>query len=423
MTSRSGTSSRIAGPQGGHDAHLHGRRRCRSRDRARRVQQPRHPGQDRRDRRLQRHPGGVRLAQGLARHQARSRPPRQGGCRSRRDPEGIPRRRRSRRRVQAGRARCRSTLFAAGQMVDVQGTSIGKGFTGTIKRHNFSSQRASHGNSRSHNVPGSISMAQDPGRVFPGKKMSGHLRRRDRDDAEPRRRPRRRSALSCCWCAAPCRARRTATSSCARPSRPSQGAQEGSQVMQLELLNEQGQATSKVDAPDTVFARDYNEALVHQIVVAFQANARQGTRAQKDRATVKHSTKKPWRQKGTGRARAGMTSSPLWRGGGRIFPNSPDENFTPEGQQEDVPRRHGGDPVAAGPRRPPGGGRLAHRRLAQDQAAGAEVQGHGPGLGAGDRRPGRRQPAAGLAQPGQRAGRRAALRRSAVAGASTRRCW
>ena len=67
------------------------------------------------------------------------------------------------------------TLFAVGQVVDVQGTSIGKGFAGTIKRHNFKSQRASHGNSRSHNVPGSISMAQDPGRVFPGKKMSGHL--------------------------------------------------------------------------------------------------------------------------------------------------------------------------------------------------------------------------------------------------------
>ena len=98
--------------------------------------------------------------------------------------------------------------------------------------------------------------------------------------------------------------------------------------MQLELLNEQGQATSKVDAPDTVFARDYNEALVHQVVVAFQANARQGTRAQKNREAVKHSTKKPWRQKGTGRARAGSTSSPLWRGGGRTFPNSPDENFT-----------------------------------------------------------------------------------------------
>jgi large subunit ribosomal protein L4 len=97
--------------------------------------------------------------------------------------------------------------------------------------------------------------------------------------------------------------------------------------MQLELLNEQGQATAKVDAPDTVFARDYNEALVHQIVVAYQANARQGTRAQLDRGEVKHSTKKPFRQKGTGRARAGMTSSPLWRGGGRIFPNRPDENF------------------------------------------------------------------------------------------------
>ena len=98
--------------------------------------------------------------------------------------------------------------------------------------------------------------------------------------------------------------------------------------MQLELLNDQGQATSKVEVPDTVFARDYNEALVHQIVVAFQANARQGTRAQMDRGEVSHSTKKPFNQKGTGRARAGMTSSPLWRGGGRIFPNRPDENFS-----------------------------------------------------------------------------------------------
>ncbi|MBS0305402.1 MAG: 50S ribosomal protein L4 [Proteobacteria bacterium] len=98
--------------------------------------------------------------------------------------------------------------------------------------------------------------------------------------------------------------------------------------MQLELLNDQGQATARVDAPDTVFARDYNEALVHQVVVAYQANARQGTRAQLTRGEVKHSTKKPFRQKGTGRARAGMTSSPLWRGGGRIFPNRPDENFS-----------------------------------------------------------------------------------------------
>jgi len=98
--------------------------------------------------------------------------------------------------------------------------------------------------------------------------------------------------------------------------------------MQLELLNDQGQASSKYEAPETVFGREYNEDLVHQIVVAYQANARQGTRAQKDRQMVKHSTKKPFKQKGTGRARAGMTSSPLWRGGGRIFPNSPEENFT-----------------------------------------------------------------------------------------------
>src|SRR5215467_318706 len=98
--------------------------------------------------------------------------------------------------------------------------------------------------------------------------------------------------------------------------------------MELKVLNAQGQAAGTTPAPATVFGRDYNEALVHQIVVAFQANARQGTRAQKNREAVRHSTKKPWRQKGTGRARAGMTSSPLWRGGGRTFPNSPDENFS-----------------------------------------------------------------------------------------------
>jgi len=98
--------------------------------------------------------------------------------------------------------------------------------------------------------------------------------------------------------------------------------------MQIELLNDQGQAAAKVDAPEALFGRDYNETLVHQLVVAYQANARQGTRAQKDRGTVKHTTKKPFRQKGTGNARAGMTSSPLWRGGGRIFPNSPEENFS-----------------------------------------------------------------------------------------------
>jgi large subunit ribosomal protein L4 len=85
---------------------------------------------------------------------------------------------------------------------------------------------------------------------------------------------------------------------------------------------------STVTVSDEVFARPYNEALVHQVIVAFLANARTATRAQKSRGTVSHSTKKPWRQKGTGRARSGMTSSPLWRGGGRTFPNVADENFT-----------------------------------------------------------------------------------------------
>ncbi len=98
--------------------------------------------------------------------------------------------------------------------------------------------------------------------------------------------------------------------------------------MELKLLNDQGQSTESVSASDKAFGREYNEALVHQVMTAYMANARQGTRAQKDRSEVRHSTKKPWRQKGTGRARAGMTSSPLWRGGGRIFPNRPDENFS-----------------------------------------------------------------------------------------------
>ena len=98
--------------------------------------------------------------------------------------------------------------------------------------------------------------------------------------------------------------------------------------MQLDFINAQGQPAEKFDVSPEVFGRDFNEDLVHQIVIAYQANARLGNRAQKDRAVVKHSTRKPWKQKGTGRARAGMTSSPLWRGGGKIFPNSPDENFT-----------------------------------------------------------------------------------------------
>jgi large subunit ribosomal protein L4 len=98
--------------------------------------------------------------------------------------------------------------------------------------------------------------------------------------------------------------------------------------MELKMIGSNPKDNGTHSAADEVFGREFNESLVHQIVVAFQANARIGSRAQKDRGAVRHSTKKPWRQKGTGRARAGMTSSPLWRGGGKIFPNSPDENFS-----------------------------------------------------------------------------------------------
>ncbi len=98
--------------------------------------------------------------------------------------------------------------------------------------------------------------------------------------------------------------------------------------MELKLIDAKGQSASTMAASDALFARDYNEPLIHQVVTACQANARQGTRAQKGRSQIAKSTRKPWRQKGTGRARAGMASSPLWRGGGRIFPSSPDENFT-----------------------------------------------------------------------------------------------
>mgnify|MGYP002778224763 CR=1 FL=1 len=98
--------------------------------------------------------------------------------------------------------------------------------------------------------------------------------------------------------------------------------------MELKLIDAQGQDAGKHAASDELFGREYNEALVHQIVTGYLANARQGTRAQKARSDVNKSTKKPWKQKGTGRARAGMASSPLWRGGGKTFPNLPDENFS-----------------------------------------------------------------------------------------------
>jgi large subunit ribosomal protein L4 len=99
--------------------------------------------------------------------------------------------------------------------------------------------------------------------------------------------------------------------------------------MEFKILDKKGNLSAKtISASDNAFGKDFNESLIHQLVSSYMANGRSGTRAQKNRAEVKHSTRKPFAQKGTGRARAGMTSSPIWRGGGRAFPNRPDENFT-----------------------------------------------------------------------------------------------
>jgi large subunit ribosomal protein L4 len=100
-------------------------------------------------------------------------------------------------------------------------------------------------------------------------------------------------------------------------------------MMELKITDKNGKlAKSGVEVSEVTFGREFNEALIHQVVTAYMANARTGTRKQKEREEVRHSTKKPYNQKGTGRARAGMTSSPIWRGGGRTFPNTPDENFS-----------------------------------------------------------------------------------------------
>ena len=199
--------------------------------------------------------------------------------------------------------------YAAGATVPVQrrvrrgpeGRRAGHDHRQGLRRHHqappLESQRASHGNSRSHNVPGSIGMAQDPGRVFPGKRMTGHLG----DDTvttqnlDVFRIDEARQLLLIKGAVPGSKGGFvTVRPAVKEPSRSQPADAEGSEVMQLELLNEQGQAASKFDAPETVFGREYNEDLVHQIVVAFQANARQGTRAQKDREQVKHSTKKPF---------------------------------------------------------------------------------------------------------------------------------
>ncbi len=215
--------------------------------------------------------------------------------------------------------------FAVGQLVDVSGTTKGRGFTGVIERHHFSSNRASHGNSRFAQHAGIDFDGAGPG---PGLSRQAHgrpARQRPAHRADAEGRPRGRRARPAAGQGRGSRRRRRPHH---RPALGQDPGQEGNLSMDLKLINDSGKPAATLAASDALFARDYNEALVHQVVTAFQANARRGTRAQKSRGEVNKSHKKPWQQKGTGRARAGQANSPLWRGGGKIFPSSPDENFS-----------------------------------------------------------------------------------------------
>jgi large subunit ribosomal protein L3 len=273
-----------------------------------------------------------------------------------------------------------SSVFpAVGQKVDVTGTSIGKGFAGAIKRHHFSSNRASHGNSVAQ-LGRFDRHGAGSGSCFPGQ---AHGRPLGRRQAHPQNLEVVRvltKPANCCSSRVPFRVPRVGTSWSIRRSRA-----EGS-AMELKLINEQGKAASTLQASDALFGRDYNEALVHQVVVAYQANARSGYRAQKDRGEVSHTTKKPWRQKGTGRARAGMSSSPLWRGGGRIFPNSPDENFSQKVNRKMY--RAGLAAILSQLAREDrvGGGREASPSMRRRPSCFPEAQGYGPGVCSGDHR-------------------------------------
>ena len=225
-------------------------------------------------------------------------------------------------------------IFKVGQKVDVQGTTIGKGFAGVIKRHHFGGNRATHGNSITHARAGLDRAAPGSGPRLPRQAHGGPSGQRHAHHAEPGGGAHRyRAPAPAGQGLGPrlCRARhRRAAGRQGRQGRTSAGEGPGAAgqglIMELKLINDKG-AAGTLAAKDEIFGRDFNEALVHQIVVSYAANARRATSKQKDRGEVRHSTKKPWRQKGTGRARAGMTSSPLWRGGGKIFPNTAQENY------------------------------------------------------------------------------------------------
>ena len=201
------------------------------------------------------------------------------------------------------RDRRRRASSSAGQRVKVSGISKGKGFQGTIKRHRFSRGPAGHG---SHNVraPGSIGASATPSRVFkgirgPGQMGNKRVTQRGLEVVEVR--AEREPAASC---AARCRAPATATWRCAP-------------MADAPVLG--GARASKVALDDTAFGARFNGPLLHESVRAELAARRRGTASTKTRGLVSGGNSKPWRQKGTGRARAGSTRSPIFAGGGAVF--------------------------------------------------------------------------------------------------------
>ena len=247
-------------------------------------------------------------------------------------------------------------VFAAGERVDVTGISKGKGFTGAMQRHNFHGQGASHGNHKKHRSPGSIGACATPARVFKGMKMAGQMgaekvttlnleivsgdadqglllvkgagsrterqhrlrsqrgegrqgrvRPEGRDGAEPEAAP-----------SDDARTTRHEAASDERPrKRPRRWTAEVEAVgMKFDVTSIAGAKAGSVDAPDELFGVVPNIPLMHQVVTAQLAHKRAGSHSTKTRAEVAGGGAKPWRQKGTGRARQGSIRSPQWRGGG-----------------------------------------------------------------------------------------------------------
>ena len=211
-------------------------------------------------------------------------------------------------------------LFVEGQEVDVAGVSKGKGFAGVIKRYHFTMGDATHGNSLSHRSPGSIGQRQSPGRVFKGKKMAGRMGNSNCTvQTQTLVRVDEKNNLLFVKGGIP-----GAPGGIVEFSLLLKLRIKGAIIMQVNMISlDNNISPSALSISDQVFGRDFNEALIHQVVVAYRAAGRAGTRAQKTRSEVRGSNAKPWKQKGLGRARSGTKQSPIWRTGGVTFAARP----------------------------------------------------------------------------------------------------